>query len=182
MYLLYFNLGIRFTSWSGVCVFVYDCGSVLLHVLFLGICLAFIESLWLLNINHSWRCVLTSQRSVMGQNLLLLPEMSPDTLSFSDGAQSLYGSSSQNSAVFHTRTVTSLHRLASIQVFVLLLTHLISALNSVHSSCLKMTINTEQNVELKSIDSLLLCNLQASEKTYIYSIAPLNQWHGSNGW
>lgn len=38
----------------------------------------------------------------MGQNLLLLPERSPDALSFSDGAQTLYGSSSPNSAVFHT--------------------------------------------------------------------------------
>lgn len=69
----------------------------------------------------------------MGQNLLLLPERSPDTLSFSDGAQTLYGSSSPNSAVFHTPTVKRLHQLASVQGG-LLLTCLIGASESVHFS------------------------------------------------
>lgn len=56
----------------------------------------------LMNIYYSWRCVLTSQHTVTGQNLLLLCERSPDTLSSSDGAQSLYGSSLLNLAVFHS--------------------------------------------------------------------------------
>lgn len=58
----------------------------------------------LMNIYHSWRCVLTSKHTVTGQNLLLLCERSPDTLSSSDGAQSLYGSSLLNLAVFHSVT------------------------------------------------------------------------------
>lgn len=75
---------------------------------------------------------MTSQWSVMGQNLLLLPERSPDTLSFSDGAQSLYGSSDPNSAVFHTLTARCLYQLASIQGVLLLC--LISAFEISHFS------------------------------------------------
>lgn len=73
----------------------------------------------------------------MGQNLLLLPERSPDTLSFSDGAQGLYGSSVPNSAVFHTLMVRCLYQLPSIQG-VLFLTCLISVSES---SCLFFTLN-----------------------------------------
>lgn len=87
----------------------------------------------LLNINHSWRCVLTSQQSVMGQNLLLQPERSPDTLSFSDGAQSRYGSSSPNSAAFHTM-VKRLYQLASIQGVLHSSMCLVGASESVHFS------------------------------------------------
>lgn len=90
----------------------------------------------LLNINHSWRCVLTSQQSVMGQNLLLQPERSPDTLSFSDGAQSRSGSSSPNSAAFHTM-VKRLYQLASIQGVLHSRMCLISASVSVLFSCIE---------------------------------------------
>lgn len=53
---------------------------------------------------------MTSQWSVMEQNLLLLPERSPDTLSFSDGARGLYGSSILNSAHSHgDMFISSIH-------------------------------------------------------------------------
>lgn len=62
-----------------------------------------------MNIYYSWRCVLTSQHTVTGQNLLLLCERSPDTLSSSDGAQSLYGSSLLNLAVLCSVMQQGLH-------------------------------------------------------------------------
>ena len=132
----------------------------------------------LLNINHSWRCVLTSQHGVMGQNLLLLPERSLDMLSFSDGAQSLYGSSSPNSVVFHTLVVRCLYYLFPI-------THLISvhfsstwnqAFTFLHFSGYRGKIWL--NWSLLNVSLFLVC-MPENGLTFIVL---LNKWHGSAGW
>ncbi len=117
----------------------------------------------------------------MGQNLLLLPERSPDILSFSDGAQSLYGSSSPNSAVFHTLSVKCLHQLTSIQgvsnmlnwcfrkCSFLLYKELRVYTSSICSFRVRLLVLKLGWGELKSIDCIpLLLSLQAWERAYIY--------------
>lgn len=75
----------------------------------LGICLVFRLGLWfcwILTVPEDvfWRVNTVS----WGRKPLLQPEKSPDTLSFSDGAQSLYGSSKSKFKRFSLWRVTSL--------------------------------------------------------------------------